>query len=116
MEDAIVDRPIAEKADDDLRRLPHLDPHRRSCGDGDTPTNDSVRTQVLQCQAGDVHRSTPAPTVACFSAKEFRHHQTQVMTLGNGVAVAAMCAYDVVFRIQRRDNARSHRLLAYVLV
>ena len=64
----------------------------------------------------DVHRTAPAMAVAGLLAEQLGHHPARVMTLRDGMAVAAVGADDVVVRLDGRDRADGDPLLAEIRV
>ena len=76
--------------------------------------HDAVGAEVAERQAGDVHRAAAAAAVAGRPAEQLGHHQPRLVALGDGVAMAAVRAHDVVGGPERGDGADGDGLLTQV--
>ena len=114
VEHAVVRGAVAEEAQDDLPSLLVFEPQSRACGDGDASADDTVCSQVVLLQVGDMHGAAPAPAIAGLLAKELGHHPAGVVPFGDGVTMTPVRADDVILRFRGRDTAHCDRFLAEV--
>ena len=76
--------------------------------------HDAVGAQHPHAEVRHVLAAALAPAAAGDLAVELRHHGPQVRALGNGVAVSAVGAFNVVLPLQTGAHAGGNGLLAYV--
>src|SRR5699024_7457008 len=116
VEGALVRGAVTEEADADLIRAAYLGGEARARGDAVSRADDAVGAEDALVPVRDVHGAALALAVACLPAEELSHHEVEVATLGNDVAVAPVRAGDEVVVAQAFADGGRYRLLAQVQV
>ncbi len=98
VQDALLERAVAEEADRDRAGVLELRGQRRAGRQAHAAADDAVGAEHVLVHVGDVHAAALAARVAGGAAEQLGHHALDVAALGDGVAVAAVGAGDVVVR------------------
>ena len=114
MQDALLERTVAEEADRNRAGVLEFGGQRRARCQAHPAADDAVRAEHVLVHVGDVHAAALAAGVAGGTPEQLGHHAVDVAALGDGVAVTAVRAGDVVVRAQRRGDADADRLHADV--
>ena len=101
MQDALLERSVAEEADGDCTSLLEFGSQRRAGGQAHAAADDAVGAEHVLIHIRDVHAAAFAARVAGRPAEQFGHHLLGIATLGNGVAVATVRAGHPVVRSER---------------
>ncbi len=105
MPDTLVGGAVAVEADGHEVLPQGLGGERGADRDGHGAAHDAGRAEHAHVHRGDVHGTALALVVAVCAAHQLGHHAARVAALGDGVAVTAMGAGDVVAGSQRGAGA-----------
>jgi len=100
-----VGRPIPEEGEENLIRFTHLQRQGNADRSWDSAADHAGGPQVPARDVGNVHRATSPTAVARFLAQEFSHHQRDVRSLSDGVAVATVVVDDQILWPERSYTA-----------
>src|SRR5665647_196619 len=67
-------------------------------------TNYPVCSKVTCCNISYMHRSTLTFAVACFFTQQFRHHNVNICTLCNTMAMASVCRSCLLYTSDAADE------------
>ena len=108
-ERALVERAVAEEADDHAVAAEQPQPERRPGRDAEAAADDTVRAEHPDREVGDVHRPALAPAAAALASEQLGHHRLDVDALRDRVAVTAMGRGDAVASAGGRSRSRPRR-------
>ena len=111
MDHALVGAAVTEEGDDDAVGLAKLVGEGGAGADGHTRGHDAVGAQDVEIEGGDVHGATETATVARLPPHELGHHEVELGSLGDAVAMPPVIADDGVGVGQIGAGARGHRFL-----
>jgi len=116
VEGALVDGPVAEKADHGFRKMAHRDGIGEAESDRIGFADDGISAHEAPLAVEQVHGAAHAAAHAAGAAEQLRHDFASRRSAYQGVRVLAIGADDVIGRFGRVDDARANRLLARIKV
>src|SRR5438270_11859905 len=105
MKRPLVDRAVAEKTQHDLPAAPHECRQGGAAGNAEPAADNAVGTEHANRKVRDVHAAAFPSTVAVDTAKQLGHHPAYVGALGDGVAMTAVRARNLIGWLERRAGA-----------